>query len=402
MRHSDCHIVNVANRLCELTGAILLSSILAGSISTHAEPGVTGDGILFGQSAALQGPTAELGLDMRDGILTAFNEVNATGGVGGRKLRLVSYDDGYEPIRAIENTKKLIQDDKVFALVGEVGTTTSSGAQPIATRAGVPFIGAFTGSSFLRDAQLRNVINVRASYDQETAAWIHYVVDGLGIKRVAILYQDDSFGRAGLAGVTKALDRRSMQLVGEGTYMRNTTAIKTAFLAIRKGVPDAVMMVGAYKPCAEFIRLARSYGLDALFVNISFVGSSSLAKELGRDGRGVIVSQVVPLPDDRSVPVVARYRAALLNWNSEAIPSFVSLEGYLAGMLIVDVLEKLGPDVTREGFLTTIYEVGMFDLGGVKLTYGPGDNQGMDQVFLTMIGADGRFQLVEDLATDAH
>jgi branched-chain amino acid transport system substrate-binding protein len=363
-----------------------------------AEPGVSDDKILLGQSAAFQGPASALGLGVREGLLAAFDEVNKAGGIHGRRLELVSYDDGYEPTSAIDNTKRLIQDDQVFALVGEVGTPTSKAVQPIATAAGVPFIGPFTGAGFLRDARLRNVINIRASYDEETEAWIRYLVDDLDIDRVAILYQDDSFGRAGLSGVVKALDQRGMSLVAEGTYMRNTTAVKTAFLTIRRSRPDAVVMVGAYKPCAEFIKLARRFDLDVRFVNISFVGSQALATELGADGEGVIVTQVVPLPDDRDIPVVRRYREALLASSPESQPGFVSLEGYLIGRLVVEALQRTGPDLTREKLLTTIYDAGTFDLDGLRLTYGPGDNQGMDEVFLTVIGADGHFGRVRDVS----
>jgi len=373
-----------------------LTSLLLTATAAAADPGVTADKILFGQSAALQGPAAALGTGMREGILAAFSEVNKAGGVHGRSLQLLSINDGYEPDAAIENTRKLIDVDNVFALIGAVGTTTSAAAQPIATAADVPFIGAFTGAGFLRDARLRNVINVRASYDQETEAWIRYLVDKRGLQRVAIVYQDDSFGRAGLSGVIQALDRRSMKLVAEGTYMRNTTAVKTAFLAIRKGQPDAVVLVGAYKPCADFIRLAHRHGLNALFVNISFVGSTALAKELGDEGKDVIISQVVPLPDDRSIPVVSRYRAALLATFQHAVPDFVSLEGYLAGLLTIEALKKAGPEVTREKFLAAIYDTETYDFGGLKLTFGPGDNQGLDDVFLTKIGAGGAFLPVRD------
>ncbi|MCK5551255.1 MAG: ABC transporter substrate-binding protein, partial [Hyphomicrobiaceae bacterium] len=273
-------------------------------IVARADPGVFDDKIVFGQSAAFKGPAAVLGLGMREGILAAFNEANAAGGVHGRKLELVSYNDGYEPEKAIANTERLIGDDKVFALIGEVGTPTSKAVQPITTEQSVPFLGPFTGAAFLRDPSLRNVINVRASYDQETEEWIERLTGELGLSRIAILYQDDSFGRAGLKGVTKALEKRGLNPVAEGTYMRGTTAVKRALLAIRKGSPQAVVMVGAYKPCAEFIKLAHTIKLDTIFVNISFVGSKALAEELGQDGKGVVVTQVVPLPNDVDIPLV--------------------------------------------------------------------------------------------------
>ncbi len=367
------------------------------AVAVHAEPGVFREKIVFGQSAAFEGPAAALGRGMREGILAAFDEANAAGGVNGRKLELVTYDDGYEPERAIQNTIKLIEDDKVFALIGEVGTPTSKAAQPIATDAGVPFIGPFTGAEFLRNPHKRTVINVRGSYYQETEAMVEHLTNDLGVSRIAILYQDDSYGRAGLAGVKRALDRRSMKLVSEGTYKRNTTAVKTAVLSIRKGKPEAVIMIGAYKPCAEFIKVSKLVGMDPIFLNVSFVGSKALAKELGKHGQGVFVTQVVPFPEDTSIPLVAQYQKAVKASSPGAEPGFVSLEGYMVGRLVLQALKKLGVVVTREALLTTIARVGTFDLGGVTLTYGPDDNQGMDQVFLTVIESDGSFKAVNRL-----
>jgi branched-chain amino acid transport system substrate-binding protein len=373
-------------------GAIWLMDIAA-----HAEPGVFDDRILFGQSAAFEGPAAALGLGMREGILASFNEANAAGGVNGRRLELISYDDGYEPEKAIANTKRLINDNGVFALVGEVGTPTSNAAQPITTEMGVPFIGPFTGAAFLRNPSLSNVINIRASYDQETEAWIEHLTTDLGVSRIAILYQDDTFGRAGLSGVSKAMEKRGMKLVAEGTFERNTTAVKTALLAIRKAGPEAVVMVGPYKPCAEFIKLAHGLKLDAIFVNISFVGADALAKELGEGGKGVVVTQVVPFPGDMRIPLVARYQKALKTANPDAQIGFVSLEGYMVGRLVIEALGKVKGPVTRAALLSTIKEVGTFDLGGITLTYGPDDNQGMDQVFFTVIQSDGSFKPVDRL-----
>jgi ABC-type branched-subunit amino acid transport system substrate-binding protein len=283
-------------------------------------------------------------------------------------------------------------------LIGEVGTPTSKAAQPIASDMGVPFIGPFTGAEFLRTPYKRAVINVRASYYQETEAMVERLVADLGVTRIAILYQDDSYGRAGLAGVQRALDKRGIELVAEGTYKRNTVAVKRAVLAIRKGAPEAVIMIGAYKPCAEFIRVARKVGLDAKFLNVSFVGSKALAKELGADGEGVIVTQVVPFPEDAGNQLVASYQDALRDLSPDAEPGFVSLEGYLVGRLTVEILRELEEAVTRESFLDKVAEIGTFDLGGVSLTYGLEDNQGMDQVFLTVIQPDGGFSAVDRLA----
>jgi branched-chain amino acid transport system substrate-binding protein len=377
--------------------AIVITLNLIWITAVRADPGVFDDRIVFGQSAALKGPAAALGIGMRDGILAAFHEANTAGGVHGRKLDLISYNDDYEPELAIAKTHQLIDEDKVFALIGEVGTPTSKAVQPITTEQGIPFIGPFTGADFLRDPSLTNVINIRASYGQETEAWIEHLTTDLGLSLIAILYQDDSFGRAGLEGVKRALEKRGLGLVAEGTYMRGTTAVKRALLEIRRGHPQAVVMVGTYEPCAEFIRLARMIKLDAVFVNISFVGSEPLAEELRSDAQGVVVTQVVPLPNEVKIPLVARYQRALKSVNPSAKPGFVSLEGYIVGRLVVEALNHLGGSVTRAGFLATIRDVGVFDLDGITLSYGPGKNQGSDNVYLTLIQSDGSFKAVDRL-----
>ena len=320
-----------------------------------------------------------------------------SGGVHGRKLELVSVDDGYEPDKSIAATKKLIEQDKVFALIGAVGTPTAAAAQPIATAAKVPFIGAFTGAMFLRNTKLENVINIRASYDAETEAWVKHLTEDLKIKKIAIFYQDDAFGRAGLSGFKKAMDKRGMEIAAEGTFERNTVAVKSALLTLKRAEPEAVVMVGPYKPCAEFIKLARKIDFNPVFVNISFVGAGALAKELGADGNGVVVSQVVPFPWDASLKVVADYHAAIKAVDPQAQPEFVSLEGYLVGRLAIAALDKAGKDVTRESLLKTIKETGRFDIGGLVMTYGPDDNEGLDKVFMTVIQPDGSFKAVDKL-----
>jgi ABC-type branched-subunit amino acid transport system substrate-binding protein len=379
-----------------LAAAVALGAALV-AMPASAEDGVSADAIVFGQAAVLEGPAAALGLGMQLGLNAAFNEANAKGGVNGRKIKLTSVNDGYEPDRAIAATRKLIEEDKVFALLGAVGTPTSAAAQPIATAAHVPFIGAFTGAAFLRNPKLDNVINVRASYDAETEAWVKHLTEDLKIKKIAIFYQDDAFGSAGLAGFKKAMDRRSMEIAAEATYERNTVAVKTALLSLKRAEPDAVVIVGAYKPVAEFIKLAHKVGFNPVFVNISFVGANALAKELGSEGKGVIVSQVVPFPGDASLPVVADYQAALRAVDPKAAPEFVSLEGYLVGRLALAALEKAGPDVTREGLLKAIKDTGRFDIGGLPMTFSAQKNEGLEQVFLTMIEADGTFKPIEKL-----
>ena len=361
--------------------------------SAFAEEGVYKDKIVFGQIAALDGPAQGLGQGMREGILAAFEEANRTGGVAGRKLELKSVSDGYEPEKMIEAMHTMLRDDKVFAILGPVGTPTAKAGQPIATEAKVPFIGPFTGAEFLRNPYNRYVVNIRASYYQETEAWIEHLTKDLGITKIAILYQDDTFGLAGLEGVKIAMAKRNMSLVASGTFKRNTTAVKSALLEIMKAKPEAVVTVGPYKPIAEFIKLARSVKMDSVFVAISFVGSNSLADELGKQGAGVVISQVVPFPWDKSLPLVASYQAAILGINEKAKPGFVSLEGYVVGRLVIDALKRVPGEPTREALLDAIAKAPV-DLGGLKLTYGPDRNQGSDNVYFTILQADGSFKSI--------
>ena len=376
---------------------VVIASLLVTGISAFAEEGVSADKIVFGQATALEGPASALGQGMKIGLEAAFAEINKAGGIKGRKLELKSVDDGYEPTKSIGVVKKLLEEDKVFAIAGAVGTPTSAATQPIVTAAGAPFIGAFTGAEFLREPYKPLVMNIRASYFQETETMVEHLTNDLGASRIAIMYQDDAFGQAGFAGVKKALDKRKMQLAGEGTFERNTVAVKTALLDIRRAQPDAVIMISPYKPAAEFIKLAKQIKLNATFVNISFVGSDALAKELGPLGAGVVITQVVPFPNDAAIPVVRRYQTSLKAIAPDAQPGFVTLEGYLVGRAIIAALEKVSGDLTRQAVIEAVQKAGTLDLGGFKLAYSPSSNRGSDQVFLTVIQADGSFKAVDHL-----
>jgi ABC-type branched-subunit amino acid transport system substrate-binding protein len=390
------------SRMCEIhtrivlvATAALLASLL--TVDARAENGVSADKIMLGQAAALTGPSAELGLGMKVGLEAAFAEANRAGGIKGRKLELRSVDDGYEPTRSIEVVKKLLVDDKVFSIIGTVGTPTAAAIQPIATDAGVPMIGAFTGAEFLREPYPPLVMNVRATYFQETEAMVEHLTKDLGYTRIGIMYQDDAYGQAGLAGLQRALEKRNMKLAGEGTYERNTVAVKSALLSVRKAKPEAVVMIASYKSAATFIKVARQIKFEPTFVNISFVGSDALAKELGPEGAGVVVTQVVPFPFDTGIPVVARYQASLKEVAPKEQPGFVSLEGYLVGRTLIAGLEKIDGEPTRKGLIEAVQKASPLDLGGLKLSFSATSNRGSDQVFLTVIQPDGRFKAVERL-----
>ena len=360
------------------------------------DPGISDDRVLFGQSAAFTGPAKELGAAMRFGIQAAFNEANLSGGIHGRHLILETLNDAYETDFAYSNTQRLIENDEVFALIGAVGTPTSRAASPVAHAAGVPFIAPFTGAEFLRDPELDNVLNLRASYFQETEEMVARLTEDLGVTQVAVLYQYDSFGQAGLEGTRLALERRGLEPVASWHYERNTSAVKSAVSRIIDADPEAVIMIGAHDPVARTVELVRRE-VDPVFMAVSFVGSNALANELGQDGAGVYVTQVVPLPHDETIPAVARYHAALAAYDPSWEPGFVSLEGYLAGRLAIAGLEACGRDLSRECFIGALHNTETIDIDGMQLQYGPGDNQGSDAVFLTVIGEDGQYRQVDNL-----
>ena len=342
--------------------------------------------IVLGQSCALTGPAENLGLEMRAGLLAAFSKINDAGGVRGRDIILLSRDDGYEPDRAIRNTRDLVLKENVFLLIGEVGTPTSEAVVPLIEGWKVPFFAPFTGAEFLRVPFHKYVINVRASYFQEMERLVSYLTQEKKIKRIACFYQNDSYGFSGLKGIEIALKKRKMRLVSTGSYERNTVAVMGALRDINRADPEAVILVGTYSACAEFIKLSKSkIKKKQIFCNISFVGTRSLQSALGGHGRDVIVSQVVPYPEDREIPLVKEYTEAMRKYQHDYPISFISLEGYIAGKLFFQIARSVQGELTRENFISTMEKTGRFDLGGLVLQFGPGDHQGMETIYLTGI-----------------
>ncbi len=367
-----------------------LALVLA-AIFSHAPAqaqGVTADTILIGQSAALSGPAEALGKEMQAGAEAYFSAVNKAGGVNGRRIKLVTLDDGYEPERAKANTSDLIEKQKVLALFGYVGTPTSNAAVPLFTAAKVPFIGAFTGAQALREPHNPMIFNVRASYFDETEAIVAHLVQ-LGVKRIGVFYQNDGYGQAGLAGVERALKSRNMEIAAKATVERNSVDVARAVDTIAKANVTAVIQISAYKSCAAFIQSMRRANQFPAFWNVSFVGSKALSTELGDDGRGVQISQVVPFPWSIEYAVVREYQQRI---GGEANYSFTSLEGYIAAKVLVEGLKKAGKDLNRESLRAALEKLGTIDLGGFSVTYQPGKHQGSTLVDLTIISKNGTFK----------
>jgi ABC-type branched-subunit amino acid transport system substrate-binding protein len=357
--------------------------LLALGPPARADDGVTKGEVVLGMCNALTGPASALGLGMKKGASVYFDKVNAAGGVHGRKIRLVSVDDGYEPKNTIERTKALIEKDRVFALFGYVGTPTSSAVLPMVTEAKIPFWGPFTGAELLRTPVNRWVFNVRGSYNDEAELQVATLVERMKLKRVAILYQNDAYGMAVRAGVLKALKKRGLEPVAEATYERNTVDVDGALAALQRAKPDAVSMVGTYKAMAAFIRKARAGGFSPVFLNVSFVGTAALVNELAGAGEDVLITQVMPSPWDSAIPIVTQYRADMKAAGHLEL-DYTDLEGYVAAAVFVEALRKAGPALTRDGFVAAAESLKM-ELGGLQVAFSPAHHSALDDVFLTRI-----------------
>jgi ABC-type branched-subunit amino acid transport system substrate-binding protein len=369
--------------------------------------GVTDKEIRFGISAPLSGAAKELGQHMRLGISAAFNIANANGGVHGRRLRLVVADDGYEPARTAETMKQLYERDEVFGIVGNVGTPTAVVALPYALERRMLFFGAFTGAGLLRrDPPDRYVFNYRASYAEETDAVVRYLVKLRRVRpeQIAVFAQQDSYGDSGFAGVAKAI--RSLRGGEESpilrlNYKRNTVDVDEAIAQLQRSrIPiKAVVMVPTYRAAARFIEKTRDLYPGMIYTNVSFVGSTALASELMLLGQkyasGVIVTQVVPSVDGHS-SVVLDYKSALTKYFPGEAPDYVSLEGYVAGSVLVEALKRNGPQLDTEKLVETLENLRDFDMGlGTPVSFGRTEHQGVHKVWGTELDATGRYQAID-------
>ena len=341
--------------------------------------------IVLGQSAAFSGPAMQLGTQFHAGARLWFDQLNAKGGVGGRQVEIRHLDDGYEPDRCVANTEKLIKDE-VFALFGYIGTPTSLAALPLATSARVPFIAPFTGAMGLREPFKREAFHLRASYDDETALIVKQLIE-LSQNRIGVFYQNDAYGKAGLSGVTKALAARQLKPVAEGTVERNSEDVAAAVAKLAKSGAQAIVQIGAYKACAAFIRQAKQAGYGGKFYNVSFVGTQALADELGKDGAGVVVSQVMPSPYNPARPIAREFVAAAKSGKVQA--NFSSMEGYLAAKLFSEGLRRVSGKPTREALVTALESI-QEDFGGYRVTFGPQDHVASNFVELSMLTGDGK------------
>jgi branched-chain amino acid transport system substrate-binding protein len=363
----------------------------AAAIGTPVLRAQSSDRILLAQSAAFTGAAAQLGIQFHQGAKLYFDQVNGEGGVHRRAIELVKADDGYEPDRCAENTKKLIAQDPM-ALFGYIGTPTSVAALPLATAAKVPFFAPFTGAMALRQPFNRYAFHIRASYNDETEAIVKQLIS-VGQKKIAVFYQNDAYGKAGLSGVELAVKSRNMAPVATATVERNSLDVAAAVKQLVPTQPDAIVQISAYKSCAAFIREARKAGFGGTFFNVSFVGTQALADELGADGLGVVISQVVPSPYSASRALTREFANAARKAGPEFRMNFSSMEGYLAAKVITEGLKRAGGKPTREGLIAGLETIRDESFGGFMVSFSPTDHVASRFVEMSMLTAEGRVRV---------
>ncbi len=379
-------------RKCRSAPLLALMLLLA-PWPSMASSGVHPDKIVFGQSACLTGPNRNLGRDYQAGILAAFGERNARGGVNGRSLELMTRDDGYEPEQAVANAERFVSEDDVLAVIGGVGTPTSRRIAPLLRAARIPFVGHVTGAGFLRDAeQYPNVVNLRASYQDEIRVLVKHAVRDHGKRRFGIIYQDDAFGRSGLKGLKVALDEHGLPLLAKAAFSRNTHAVHASLFSLAKADLDVILIVGTYTTNADIINLANSLGQDYIMTNLSFVLSYELKNRIEALSNEILVTEVVPDVNNANSRVVQSFRRALraagqrTGRSESPAVNEVSLEGYILGRFVIAVLERMEGELTRERFLERAMRSGPVSIDDWTVEFQPGTNTGSNYVRLTVFG----------------
>jgi ABC-type branched-subunit amino acid transport system substrate-binding protein len=375
---------------------VTMVTISAASAQT---PGVTENSILIGSCSALDGPARVLGNQTVLGATTYLHSVNDEGGVFGRKVQLLAFDDGYDPEKAPACFKRMTKEG-VFALGFFVGTPTAKVYVPMAQDEKIPVVGLFTGAQMLYEPLKHYIINVRASYYDETRTQVDKLWDA-NIRKIGVIYQDDAFGNTVLEGVKRALQKHNSAPVGLGTFARNTVDVQDGLKAVMAARPQAVVVVGPYAPVAAIVKKAHAEGWRPQFLTVSFVGTEEFIKEAGPDSEGTIITQVVPPYDRTDYSTVELYRKYLTKYYPDTKPSFVSLEGFVDAMVLVEGLKRAGKDLTREKFITAIESIHTMNVGmGSKLLldYGPTDHKGFDDVYPTVV-KNGQPVLLTDWST---
>ena len=352
-------------------------------------PGVSDTEILIGQSCQLSGPLAALSSEVRQGASLYFDHVNATGGLRGRKIRIVALDDAYDPKKAAENTRQLIEQEKVLALFQYAGTPPVMAALPIVEESGVPFIAPFTGSDALRQKFSRYVFNIKAGYSSELEAMVRQLAI-VGITKVAAVYLNNPFGTGGLASVEKSARAHEVSLLAQASLEVDGSKMDLAVEKIAKVAPQAIIIISAGKPSIDFIDAYLKAGHRSTFYMLSVISNSQLVKTLGERARGIVISQVVPSPWNQSVNASREFQA-LANAKGINEYTFSQMEGFLSAKFLVEALRRAGSKPTRESLIQGLEAMKSVNLGGYLVELSPTQHSSGKFVDLLILGRDGKF-----------
>ncbi len=373
------------NTLSRVLSRTLAALALLLAAAASAEPGV----IRLGQSLPLSGPLTELGTEYRDGALAYFKWINGKGGVNGRRIELVTLDDGYVVERSVDNARKLLEEPDLLAFFGMFGSANYAALMPLINERGLPSVAPYTGADSLRRMPSPTTFWLRASYGDEAERIVDQLIT-LGIRRIAVFYQDDAFGKAGLAGVEAALARRGAQVLATGVYDKTKNDVAEAVKVIGASDPQAVVMISTYKPTAAFVQQMRASGRMPQFFALSVVGLKALHAELGAAAAGIAISQVVPFPDSATAPVVREMQWLPSALQPPAGVTYTTLEGFIAGKVMVEALRRAGPQPTREKLVAALEAMREFDAGGFVVNYGQGQRLGSRFAEVTIVSRSGK------------
>lgn len=365
--------------------AVLLMSTLL-PLHAAAEPGVGTDTVVIGQSVVLSGPMEENGVQYTRGIRLYLDQVNGKGGVNGRRIQLVTLDDAYDPKRAEENTRKLLQEHQAFALFGYAGTGSTLAALPLAEKAGSPFLAPYSGADVLRSKPSPVLFHLRPSYGNEMNKIVEHLVT-LGIQRIALAYQNDNFGKAGQKSFEDAMARFKLKPTAVAAIDPINLDARATVAALRLTDPAAVVLATAGQGTVAVVREYQKAGNPPQFFGLSVASAALLRRELGGNAAGIVIAQVVPSPWSRGSGVVRQYRDALGNGE----PHHASLEGYIAARVLVEGLRRSGKDLTRGKFIAALENLRQFDLGDYTIDFRPGQHSGSAFIDLSILRGDGQF-----------
>ena len=386
-----------------ITNSILFVCLTTIAAVAQSEVGVSAQEIKLASCSAIDGPARFLGVQTVTGATAYLKYINEQGGVNGRKIQLLAFDDGYDPTRA-DACFNRVKAEKVFAAGFFVGTPTAAKYVPLAQAEKLPVVGLFTGAQMLYEPLKHYIVNVRASYYDETREQIDSLWQGVGAKKIAVLYQDDAFGKAVLDGVKLALNKYHANPAALGTFERGSLDVDKGLAEVQAANPQAVVLVGPYSPVAAIVKKAHAKGWHPIFLTVSFVGTEQFIKEAGQDAEGTIITQVVPPPDRTDLPTVKLYRDSMAKYFPETQLSFVSLEGFLDAMVFAEGLKRAGKDVTREKFIEGIESMHNTDVGlGAKLktNYSASSHKAFNQVYVTVVRG-GKTQVLNDWSEVKH